>query len=335
MATCRIYLLTYRRPKLLPRALTSLLNQTLQDWICELHNDDPTDLAPSKLVEEIGDPRISVMNHAQNLGPTPTFNLVFQKVNEPFVSLLEDDNWWEPTFLEKMLEAMQQHPQVEMAWSNMRMWQEQDDEHWIELEKTTFPFSINEPYKLFDWGHTQQVLGTLHSNGAMLIRSNQIEKSQIPASTPFAMIEHVRERTFRHPILFVNQTLANFAVTRSTSRSNNASEWGAGQLLLATTFLKHMPKSEDRLIALWQQFRNQKPAPTSALLWSGLLNSQCRYLLAQATARDWLMFFLSVLKRPMRTYQMFQIVNQLAEVQQFLDCNTQQRFQTHLSIKDS
>ena len=49
MAKVRVYLLTYRRNHLLPRALKSLLAQSFTDWVCELHNDDPADLFPARL----------------------------------------------------------------------------------------------------------------------------------------------------------------------------------------------------------------------------------------------------------------------------------------------
>src|ERR1700739_258820 len=40
-AQVRVFVPTYRRPKLLPRALDSLLAQTFTEWECEVHNDDP------------------------------------------------------------------------------------------------------------------------------------------------------------------------------------------------------------------------------------------------------------------------------------------------------
>ena len=50
MASLRIFLLTYRRPALLRRALASLLAQTFTDWTCELHNDAPDDDAPRAIL---------------------------------------------------------------------------------------------------------------------------------------------------------------------------------------------------------------------------------------------------------------------------------------------
>jgi len=57
--------------------------------------------------------------HGNKLGAVATFNLAFEDVEEQFVSILEDDNWWEPDFLRTMLDAMERNPQVNVAWANM------------------------------------------------------------------------------------------------------------------------------------------------------------------------------------------------------------------------
>ena len=103
MSLVRIFLPTYARPQLLQRALASLCAQTFIDWVAEVHNDLPDDPAPAKIVDEPNDSRITSVEHAQNLGGTATFNLFSLPSSEPYYSLLEDDNWWEPEFLERML----------------------------------------------------------------------------------------------------------------------------------------------------------------------------------------------------------------------------------------
>ena len=55
--------------------MESLLRQELRDWVCELHNDAPDDPYPRALVEEVGDPRLTIVDHEANLGPIRTFNL--------------------------------------------------------------------------------------------------------------------------------------------------------------------------------------------------------------------------------------------------------------------
>ena len=113
-ARVRIHLLTYKRPNLLRRAVDSLLAQTLQDWTCELHNDAPDDPFPGELCRTINDRRIQYVPHQRNLGPTASFNLLFKNAAEPYLSLLEDDNWWEPDFLQEMVSTLDGLPNVDV-----------------------------------------------------------------------------------------------------------------------------------------------------------------------------------------------------------------------------
>ncbi len=322
MAICRVYLMTYRRHHTLLRALYSLRQQTVTDWVCELHNDDPTDPFPRQLVEQIGDPRIQVVDHNENLGATRSFNLVFQSVPEEFVSLLEDDNWWEPHFLETMLQAMQQFPQVQVGWANMRHWQEIADGSWVNTGKTTWDVSPTSQPQLFPWGHPRQMFTALHSNGAMLVRSHSASQYKTPDHTPFEGAEAIRERTFQFPILFVPQVCANFAVTRQSSRSNNAVIWAQLQTLLAGSFLRHVPLSPTDLQQIWYQARCKTPQSTTTLFFVALGCPGCRSMLRNASLRDWLFFLAYCLKHPIAAWKSAHAIAAYPELWRFLDEQT-------------
>src|SRR5215469_8347749 len=254
MALCRVYLCTFRRPKLLERALNSLVSQTFTDWLCEVHNDDPRDPFPGDLVRRIGDRRISVINHRENLGPIKSFNLFFKSVAEPFFSLLEDDNWWEPNFLQVMVSTMSLYPEVQVAWANMRYWEELEDGTWQDTGRNIWEVEWTEP-RLIQWPDRRQLPGALHSNGAMLARS-EFEYYAVPETINFAAIESFRERTFVHPLLFVPQRLANFAVTRTTARPSDAASWMHALAVLAGTFLLEIKMSPNQLRQLWTGARS-------------------------------------------------------------------------------
>ncbi|MBR8835810.1 MAG: glycosyltransferase [Stigonema ocellatum SAG 48.90 = DSM 106950] len=322
MAVCRIYLCTYRRHNLLPRAFKSLLAQTFTDWVCELHNDDPEDTFPKKLVEEIADTRISMCEHKHNLGPTRTFNLIFQEVSEQFVSLLEDDNWWEPSFLAKMIGVMEQFPTIHVAWANMHFWQEEPNGNWTDTGRNIWNRSETDPPELFDWGHPRQIFGALHSNGAMLVRAQFIKHYVIPEETPFTAAESFRERTYVFPILFVPQVYANFAITRNTSRSDSRASWGQMQTLLAASFFKHVPVKEKTLHQIWHEARSQVPKSTGTLFFVALIFPECRQLIKHATIIDWVFFIGFCIKRPVTAFQIFQSVAFNPKLWDFLDQQT-------------
>ena len=172
---------------MLARAVESLLRQSCQDWVCELHNDDPQDRSPQALIDRIADSRIAVVNHEENVGAIRTFNLFFKSVQEPYFALLEDDNWWEPQFLETMISAMSKYPQVQIAWANMRCWEEGSEGSWHDTGRNIWDVDGAEP-RLLHWPDPRQMNGALHSNGAMLARSN-FEYFPVPESINFAAIE--------------------------------------------------------------------------------------------------------------------------------------------------
>jgi glycosyltransferase involved in cell wall biosynthesis len=233
----RVYVPTYRRHLMLGRALGSLRAQTFAEWVCEIHNDDPTDYFPTDLVRRLGDPRIELFNHESNLGPCASFNLFYHPTREPFYCLLEDDNWWESTYLETMVSAMQLHPHVTMAWCNQKIWEELPDGCWRDTGELVNS-EEDSNFRLVEFGDPKQIAGALHSNGAMFLRSRANETYSTPSDFPFVAIEPLRERMISHPLLYLPQPLAIFAKTRQSARSKSRSELAVIQTMLAATFFK-------------------------------------------------------------------------------------------------
>lgn len=322
MPTCRVYLPTFRRSHVLVRALQSLLQQTFQDWICELHNDDPQDPIPGRLVDHIGDKRITVVNHNDNLGATRTFNLFFKSVQEPFFALLEDDNWWEPDFLEKMISAMSLHPHVQIAWANMRLWEERADGTWADMGRNIWRVDWEEP-RLMIWPDLRQMNGALHSNGAMLARSN-FEYYPVPESINFAAIEPFRERTFVHPLLFVPQPLANFAVTRTTARSGDAASWMHALAVLTGTYLSEIELAPDQLRGIWTKAR-QGSRSTHVLFACAAHFAGCRDMIRYATPNDWLWTCAYGLRHPLRICNVMRLFRHKKNEEEFLTFHTRSR----------
>lgn len=326
MSRIRVFLPTYRRPALLPRALASLRAQTFTDWVCELHNDDPADPAPGRLLAELGDPRITLITHERNLGGTETFNLFFRGTAEPFYSLLEDDNWWEPAFLATMLATAEQHPAVTVFWANMRIAQEQSDGRFVDTGRTLWPETPGETVRLFHWGAPQQIGGALHSNGAALFRSQPGRSFQIP-HVPFAVIEPFRERLFPHPLLLVTKPLATFSETLQTARSRDASEWAECQAMIAATFLKSCPWDDARLAQIWAGARAQRPPGTTNLIFAAIADPACRKLFRHARWADWWIVVRGLIRRPGLYLRLKRSRERHGDWWQFLEKHTALRWQ--------
>jgi hypothetical protein len=299
LADIRIFLLTYRRPELLRRALASLLEQTHQEWVCELHNDDPEDAFPEKLWREVDDPRIEYHHHPVNWGAVKTFNHAYRGGPEPLAGLLEDDNWWEPEFLAKAINYIGQFPAVNVVWSNMRKWRETASGDWVDTGEDIWKVGTEaNPTVRFQWPVPLQLSDALHSQGSMIFRTSPSRSAQVPSSIPLAIIEPARERLLGGQWMLLTETLANFSITQSTARSDDRVDWAQSQLLVAASYWLSVEPSAAEIEKHWDRLRTQKPAATGLLfllVFSGVASPR---ILRFARGGDWLRLIRSWVVHP-------------------------------------
>ncbi len=287
MAHCRVYLFTYKRNHLLPRAVESLLAQTFTDWICEVHNDCPEDLFPAEFIASLNDERFIMKNHAVNLGAVVSFNLAFAGCSEPYTSILEDDNWWEPDFLKEMIAVMDNNPGIKVSWSNMKLWREEPGNIWTDTNKTTWP---GHKSQFFEWPQSRQAINALHSTGAMLYRGQYASNYLAPTFTLLNAIELVRERSFEHPVYLNAKPLANFAVTLVTNRDNDPYTWIATQVMTLASFIAASPDKNKTMRETLAYYRQQRPIPTANFFLANIFILKDGRLYKHFTVTDWLLF---------------------------------------------
>ena len=104
---------TYRRPKLLQRAIQSVLNQTyphFQVYVCDNASGDET----SSVVNDIAkkDPRVKYHCHSENIGGFRNFQFGMQQVQTPFFNLLSDDDFLLPNFFQLGIGAFKDNPKA-------------------------------------------------------------------------------------------------------------------------------------------------------------------------------------------------------------------------------
>ena len=322
MAQVKVFVPTYRRPTMLSRALESLRAQTFQDWTCEVHNDDPGDDSPVQVIRELGDNRIQLVQHERNLGGTATFNLFFRGCNEPFYTVLEDDNWWEPSFLEEMLRLAAQFPKTVIFSANMRLWRELPDGTFRDTGRFAREEQpITDEARLVPWGHTHQASGAWHSHSATLIRCTTGRDFRTP-EVPISATEIFRERAFPHPLVVTPKPLANFTITQTTARTSDVAEWAEVQAALVATFAQ---VSKGAHQALWDSARGKTPSGAPTLIWAGLLDSDCRSLLREATLSEWLAVVRGAMRRPALVWRLLRSRNRHADWWRYLERHTHER----------
>jgi glycosyltransferase involved in cell wall biosynthesis len=102
---------TYRRPKLLRRAISSALNQTFQNLqVCVYDNASGDETA--EVVAEFArrDSRVKYFCHAENIGVVSNFNFGMKSVDTEFFSMLSDDDVLLPECYQTVLEGFSKFP---------------------------------------------------------------------------------------------------------------------------------------------------------------------------------------------------------------------------------
>ena len=82
---------TYRRPKMLNRAILSILNQTHQNvQVCVFDDSsgDETEHVVCSLMKKDG--RVKYYHHPNNIGALANFKFAFNHVDPPFFSILSN-----------------------------------------------------------------------------------------------------------------------------------------------------------------------------------------------------------------------------------------------------
>lgn len=147
---------TKDRPVLLRRAIESVLKQTCPDWIHVIVNDGGHPVLVDLLVAEYAEryrERVKVLHHPQSLGMQNASNAAIRATQSEFVTIHDDDDSWEPAFLEAGLARLDKlgadNPVQGVATHTTWVFEEMGpDGNMVELRRQDFP--ATETIKLAD-----------------------------------------------------------------------------------------------------------------------------------------------------------------------------------------
>lgn len=104
--TVSILLPVYNRAYTLARCLESVRAQTFTDWELIAVDDASTD-GSAALVESCRDPRVRLLRHEVNRGPSAARNTALAAARGEWVALIDSDDEWLPAKLERQLAFLQ------------------------------------------------------------------------------------------------------------------------------------------------------------------------------------------------------------------------------------
>lgn len=292
-----VYVITYRRPRLLARALGSLAGQTCARWQALVVNDDPADGRVAEVVASCADPRIRLFEPVSRRGAAANFNLAFMERTTPFAAILEDDNWWQPEFLATMIDALGGHPRCGLACGNERVWRERADGGWEDTGTVIWP----ETEGVSEWTTTVETAcgAAKLCNSSMLFSTRDAGGWLTPDDIPVDVTEHFRERCVPQPILLVHAPMVNYAETLVTNRSTRGTSWADYQCLLVGSCFHAAPAAARPELArrLWRGAGGRPSPRATSLLLAALAVPEARALWTTSSGRQRVRFLATMARR--------------------------------------
>ena len=115
MPKVSVVIATFKPDRYLREAVDSALGQTIDD-LEVIVNDDGNDPAVKREVESIGDSRLVYRGNPHRLGPARNHWKAFEAAQGKYLSILNHDDLWRPTFLERLVEPLEADSGVNLAF---------------------------------------------------------------------------------------------------------------------------------------------------------------------------------------------------------------------------
>lgn len=140
--TVDIVMRTKDRSLLLARALDDVLAQTHDSWFLTVVNDGGDPAAVDRLVAERSSAwngRVRVLHHPVSRGMEAAANAAIRTCDHPWVAIHDDDDTWDPRFLERTAGWLAAHPEAPaVAVRTEIVWERIEGESVRELSRETF-----------------------------------------------------------------------------------------------------------------------------------------------------------------------------------------------------
>ena len=213
---------TYKRPKLLQKALTSIINQTYSNFevhVCDNNSQDETETVVKDFIKK--DPRIHYHCHEENIGMMANYKYGFSLVKAPFFSLLSDDDILFPWFYKETIKGLIEFPEVAMSASSTIIMSPHGEVKEVPLESRQKEGKISPPNSLFE------LIGKYPVPTCIIFRKDMINKIYIDESNSLVWdCDFLIQIAARYPIFISKKPCGIFLNhEQSFSTSQNIDTW--------------------------------------------------------------------------------------------------------------
>lgn len=187
---------TFNRRSFLESAVSSVLNQTFQDWELIVVDDGSID-GTRHLTASWADSRIRTL-HCSHRGVSAARNTGIRQARGPWIALLDSDDKWLPLKLQRQIEALEEEPELRIVHS---------DEIWIRRGRRVNQKKIHQKHG--GWIYRHCLPRCAISPSSILLHRNVLADTGLFDET-FPVCEDYElwlRMTARFPVLYLDEKL--------------------------------------------------------------------------------------------------------------------------------
>ncbi|WP_420851739.1 glycosyltransferase family 2 protein [Qingshengfaniella alkalisoli] len=203
---------TYRRPDALRRCLESLVEQSHENWICDVYDDDPNGSA-KEIVDGFGDPRIHFNHNRPQRFASRNIDSCFSRANPreaDFFCVVEDDNYLLPDFMEENI-AVCRDKGVEIIFRNQLIEHGSGTNHAQLSENGILDDKLNEGLYDADVFRLCLIADIGVSNGGLFWSRHAKSDLEIHEACSATLQEYLRTFSINEPMYVAMKPLAVWA----------------------------------------------------------------------------------------------------------------------------
>lgn len=117
MAFFTVIIPLYNKESYVENTINSILNQTFTDYEVLIINDYSTDESATKVKTFLSE-KIKLIEHSENKGLSAARNTGIQNANSDYITFLDADDLWKPTFLETIHQLITDFPEAKIFGTN-------------------------------------------------------------------------------------------------------------------------------------------------------------------------------------------------------------------------
>jgi glycosyltransferase involved in cell wall biosynthesis len=111
-----VYIPAYNAGLFLNRSISSVLNQTFDDYHLYVIDDASTDNTAEVVEPFLDHPKVTYLRNSSNLGMSQNWNKGLELATGKYVAKLDADDFYKPYFLEETIAVLEQNPQVGLVF---------------------------------------------------------------------------------------------------------------------------------------------------------------------------------------------------------------------------